>query len=65
MQIILRCKFCQHMTVSDKDEDVCLEIDAFDEELRFVCRACKKENKLKLTNNKKSEPLPRISLSKY
>ena len=64
MQIILRCKFCQHMTVSDKDEDVCLEIDAFDEELRFVCRACKKENKLKLTNNKKSEPLPRIRISR-
>jgi len=64
MQIILRCKFCQHMTVSDKDEDVCLEIDAFEEELKFVCRACKKENKLKLTNNKKSEPLPRIRISR-
>jgi len=52
------------MTVSDKDEDVCLEIDAFEEELKFVCRACKKENKLKLTNNKKSEPLPRIRISR-
>lgn len=65
MQIVLRCKYCRHMTVSDKDEDVCLEIDAHEEELRFVCRNCKKENKLKLTNNKKSEPLPRIGLSKY
>ena len=53
------------MTVSDKDEDVCLEIDAYGEELRFICRACKKENKLKLTNNKKSDPLPRIGVSRF
>ena len=65
MQIVLRCKYCQHMTINDKNEDICLEIDALEEELRFVCQACKKENKLKLTNNKKSEPLPRIGLSKY
>jgi len=53
------------MTVSDKDEDVCLEIDAFEGELRFVCRSCKKENKIKLTNNPGHEPLPRIGLSRY
>jgi hypothetical protein len=65
MQIVLRCKYCSKITVSDSDSDVCLEIDALEEELKFVCRFCKKENKLKLTNNKKNDPLPRIGVSKY
>lgn len=65
MQLSLRCKFCQYITISDKEEDIAVEIDAYEEELRFVCRKCKKENKLKLTNNKKSDPLPKIGLSRF
>jgi hypothetical protein len=53
------------MTVSEKDDDVCLEIDALEGELRFVCRSCKKENKIKLKKDPGSEPLPRIGISKY
>lgn len=65
MQILLRCKYCSKMTMNENEADLCLEIDALEEELRFVCRNCKKENKLKLTNNQKHEPLPRIGLSRY
>ena len=67
MQILLRCKYCQHMTVSDKDEDVCLEIDAYEKEIKFVCRSCKKENRLNidLTHNSKLQSLPRISTSRH
>jgi len=65
MQIILRCKYCSKMTVSEKEKDTCLEIDNLEEEIRFVCRSCKKENKIKLTNNQKSDPLPRIGISRF
>jgi len=53
------------MTVSEKEDDTCLEIDNLDEEIRFVCRSCKKENKIKLTNNKKNDPLPKIGISRF
>ena len=64
MQIVLRCK-CGKMTVSEKDDDVCMEIDFLEGELKFICRHCKKENKIKLINNPSHEPLPKISVSRY
>jgi hypothetical protein len=65
MQIVLRCKYCQKMTMSEGENDLCLEIDAFEEEIRFICRSCKKENKLKLSNKSKDAPLPRIGTARF
>ena len=53
------------MSISEDANDLCLEIDALDEEIRFVCRSCKKENSLKLVNNKKIDPYPKIGLSRF
>ena len=53
------------MTMSEGENDLCLEIDAFEEEIRFICRSCKKENKLKLSNKSKNAPLPRIGAARF
>lgn len=65
MQIVLRCGKCGKMAVSEEEADTCLEIDAKDMELRFVCRHCKKENKIRLDSASKQRPLPQIGLSRY
>jgi hypothetical protein len=53
------------MTVSEKQDDICLEIDFVKGELKFICRSCKKENILQLKNTPVSEPLPRIGISRF
>lgn len=65
MQIVFRCKFCQAMTVNEDANDMCLEIDAFEQEIRFICRKCKKENKIKLSKNAQNDPLPKITSARF
>jgi len=65
MQILLRCKYCTKMTVSEKQDDICLEIDFVKGEIKFICRSCKKENIIKLKTNPGSEPLPKIGISRF
>ncbi len=65
MQIVLKCGKCGKMAVSEDDADTCLEIDAKDMEIRFVCRHCKKENTIRLEPASKSRPLPQIGVSRY
>jgi rubredoxin len=62
MQIACRCKYCGHIFTNDKEDDLCLEIDFLEEEMRFVCRerGCKKTNRIKLASLKKVMPLPGI-----
>lgn len=65
MQIVLRCGKCGKMSVSEQESDTCLEIDAKDMEIRFVCRHCKKDNAIKLEPASKTKPLPSIGISRY
>lgn len=67
MQIVCRCKYCGYVHISNKDEDLSLEIDFLDEVIRFICRKCKKENKLQISFEKirKERPLPGILPSAY
>ncbi len=65
MQIVLRCGKCGKVAVSEDAADTCLEIDAKDMLIRFVCRHCKKENVIKLENLGKNQPLPSIGISRY
>lgn len=65
MQIMFRCKHCQQMTVNEDSNDLCMEIDAFEQEIRFICRKCKKQNTIKLSKIKGSEPLPRIGSTRF
>jgi len=62
MQIACICKHCGHHTVSDNDDDLCLEFDAKEEEVRFVCRNrnCRKNNTISFLPRKRIEPLPKI-----
>jgi hypothetical protein len=53
------------MSINEDDGEACLEIDAFEQEIRFVCRKCKKENSIKLSKNKDADPLPRIGSAKF
>ena len=50
------------MFMSDKDADLCIEFDAMDEEIRFVCRNgdCRKNNRISFLPRKKTDPLPKI-----
>ena len=66
MQIVCKCKYCGHVHISDKDEDLCLEFDAQEEEIRFVCRnkVCRRNNTISFLPRKKIEPLPKIMLGR-
>lgn len=61
MQIVCKCKHCGHTHVSDKEEDMVVEFDAMEEEIRFVCRnrECRKNNTISFAQRKKTDPLPR------
>jgi len=62
MQIVCKCKYCGHSTISDNENDMTLEFDALEEEIRFVCRNknCRKNNVISFAPRKKTQPLPRI-----
>ena len=66
MQVVCKCKFCGHTHISDKDEDLCIEFDALEEEIRFVCRnvKCRKNNTISFRPRKEIVPLPRIIASR-
>ena len=64
MQIVLRCGKCGKIAISEEESDTCLEIDAQDMLIRFVCKICKKENVLKLEPISKGRPLPSIGFSR-
>jgi len=65
MQIACRCKHCGHLFINEKEDDLCLEIDFLEEEMRFVCRqkGCKQTNVIKMASLKKVIPLPGIIAS--
>lgn len=65
MRVALRCGKCRATAMIDDPNDTCLEIDAVDMEIRFVCRFCKKENRIKLKRLAESEPLPGIGTTPY
>jgi hypothetical protein len=68
MQIVLKCKYCGQLSVSEDAGDFCLEIDAFEGQIRFVCRAkgCKKPNCVNLSPKRpERDPLPSIGVSRY
>jgi hypothetical protein len=65
MQIVLRCGKCGKMAISEDEGDTCLEIDAKDMQIRFVCRHCKKENTISLASASKTRPLPQIGMSRF
>jgi transposase-like protein len=48
MQISLRCKHCGFSFLNEQDSDLSLEIDFMEEEIRYVCRKCKRGNVIKL-----------------
>ncbi|MFA7219230.1 MAG: hypothetical protein WC119_01840 [Synergistaceae bacterium] len=62
MKIALRCKECR-VTWMQGEEDLCLEIDFYDQKIFFVCPNCKHENRMDIETWKKKQehsPLPRI-----
>ena len=66
MQIVCKCKHCGHTHISDQDEDLCIEFDALEEQIRFVCRnsKCRRNNTISFMPRKKLEPLPRIMVTR-
>ena len=65
MKIALRCgnENCRTTWMQGED-DLCLEIDFYDQRLFFVCPNCKKENRMDIANWKKKQehsPLPRMA----
>jgi hypothetical protein len=66
MQIVCKCKHCGHIFISDNDADLCVEFDAMEEEIRFVCRngECRKNNTISFRPRKEIVPLPRIVVSR-
>ena len=69
MQIVLKCKYCGQITVNEDVGDFCLEIDALEGEMRFVCRQpkCKKMNRIPLVAPPRPEKsaLPSIGVGRY
>lgn len=65
MQIVLRCGKCGKTSISEDKSDTCLEIDAQEMEIRFVCRECKKENRVPLEPASKHQVLPRIGRTRF
>ena len=68
MQIALKCKYCTQISVSEDNGDFCLELDAFEGEIRFVCRhkGCKKVNRIRLAPpDTNRDALPSIGISPY
>jgi hypothetical protein len=61
MQLTCKCKYCGHIHLSDKDDDLAVEIDAMEEAIRFVCRNpdCRKNNTISFAERKKLAPLPK------
>lgn len=66
MQISCRCQHCGHMHVSKHDEDLAVEIDFYDGVMRFICKSCKKESLIRISDGraKRDQPLPRIVITR-
>ncbi len=65
MRIALKCKKCR-TTYMQQEDDICLEIDFYNEQLIYVCPACKHENRMDIANWKKKQEhsaLPRMRLT--
>lgn len=64
MQISCRCAYCGYIHISEKDNDLCLEIDFAEERMRIICLKCKKENSIQVSHNraKKTQPLPGLKM---
>ena len=62
MQVVCKCKYCGHIFMSENEDDLCLEIDFMEEEIRFVCRekGCRRNNKINFAEKSKTAPLPGI-----
>jgi len=65
MQISLRCKHCGYIYLNDKDEDLAMEIDFVEEEIRYICRKCKRDNRMVLGSKaRRDQPLPSIVVTR-
>jgi hypothetical protein len=67
MQISLKCKYCGHQFIFNKEDELSLEIDFMAEEMRFVCmqKGCREVNVLNFAPRRKTEPLPGIMASHW
>lgn len=62
MKIACRCKKCR-VTWMQGEEDLCLELDFYDQKIFFVCPNCKYENLMDIATWKKKQDhsaLPKI-----
>jgi len=62
MKIALRCQNCR-VTKMQGEDDLCLEIDFYDQKIFYVCSSCKHENRMNVQTWKKKQehsPLPRM-----
>jgi len=64
MIFLCRCAKCESIYNGNIDDNARIEIDFVEQEIRFVCPQCKKENKISIltTNKKNAAPLPRINI---
>ena len=64
LMIGLTCRECEQTSYSE-DEDIRLEIDGPNGWIYFRCPKCKKEVRLKLGEDPKRKPLPRIGGTRF
>ena len=61
MQLSVRCKYCGHIYLNEREDELCLEFDFSEEEIRYLCMKCKKDNIIKLRQKRREESaLPAI-----
>lgn len=67
MRIAIKCAKCGSIFLQDSEDDLTLELDFKEKQLRFICRNknCEHENVLDFADwqrKQKHSPLPRIGL---
>ena len=58
MQISCRCGKCSFRYLNDDESDLAIEFDFYEQEIKWICRKCKKENKISFEDKRKTMPLP-------
>ena len=60
MQISCKCAHCGHQYLSDIEDQITLEFDFAEKEVRFICRnkGCKKQNIISFRPPGETRPLP-------
>ena len=64
MQISLKCGKCLHQYLSDSEADLSLEIDFSKNEIRYVCKKCRKENIILLVK-RDDKSLPALGVARF